>query len=152
MKEKDISLFVQKVLDEAHLMSLGTIDENGPWVCDLIFVHGNDLSLYWLSHEKTRHSQAILKDPRVAGSITVSNNVGEPDFGVQFEGIARKVDGVAPDIAKQYRIKCKKPLLAVGETLIKTAGISWYCLRPSHYELIHKSLFDFKKQNLILGS
>lgn len=147
---KDISSLVKQVLEEAYLMSLGTVDENGPWVSDLIFVHDDDFSLYWLSDETTRHSQAILKNPRVAGSITVSNRAGEPDFGVQFEGIAQKIDHDIPEISKSYRLKCKKPLLAVGEKLIKTSGISWYSVRPTSYELIHKTLFHFKKQKLNL--
>jgi uncharacterized protein YhbP (UPF0306 family) len=146
-----IQSLVGRVLNEGYLMSLGTVDDGGPWVADLIFVVDENMDLYWMSKADARHSQAILKNPRVAGSVTVSNNVGEPDFGVQFEAVAEKIEGGLPEMYARYQAKRRKEKLPMGESAMRLAGMSWYRCRPSYYELIDKSKFGFEKQKLELG-
>jgi len=43
-----------EVLDQTHLMSLGTTDDDGIWVADVIFLYDNDLNIYWLSSPDCR--------------------------------------------------------------------------------------------------
>ncbi len=146
-----VQSLVEQVLREGYLMSLGTTDEGGPWVADLIFVADENLDLYWMSKTDARHSQAILKSPHVAGSVTVSNDVGEPDFGVQFEGVAEKIDGGLSNMYSRYQEKRRKEKLPLGERAMRLAGMSWYRCRPSYYELIDKLRFGFEKQKLSLS-
>lgn len=141
---------IERVLSEGYLVSLGTVDDGGPWVADLIFVADENLNLFWMSKSDARHSQAILKNPRVAGSVTISNNAGEPDFGVQFEGVAEKIEGGLPAIYAQYQEKRRKANLPLSENAKLLAGMSWYRCRPSFYGLIDKSRFGFEKQKMTL--
>lgn len=130
-------------------MSLATIDESGPWASDIIYVFDVKLNIYWLSHIKTRHSQAILKNPQVAGTITLSNRSKEDNIGIQFAGIAEKVEGDILDMAIKHRLKRGKPA-PTKEGEILDPGESWYRLKPKFIDLIYEPLFGFKKERLNL--
>lgn len=131
-------------------MSLGTMDENGPWVSDVIFVHDDKFNIYWISERKTRHSQAIEKNPKVAGTITISNSKGQDNVGLQFEGIAEKVDGDIIEVARLHRKKRGKPEPEQAGKILDE-GEAWYCLRPKKIELIYEPLFEFDKKVLDLA-
>lgn len=148
--EHDIKKLVLEVLEGGFLMSLGTQDRGGVWVADVTYLHDEDLNIYWMSHPDTRHSQAILSDPQVAGTITVSNDPGVQNLGIQFSGQARKIDEERYDLALKHaeKKKAKKMPLDEKEYL---KGRSWYVVKPTLIELIHEPHFGFKKQPLELG-
>ena len=106
--EQDIKDLIKEVLEKGYLMSLATVDDGGVWVSDLLYVYDKDLHIYWMSHPDTRHSNAVLKNPKVAGTIT-ANNPKEDNLGIQFDGIAEKIDGSRYDLAVQHYEKRKKP-------------------------------------------
>ncbi len=87
------TLIKEEVLEKARFMSLATHDDGGVWVADVIFIFDDDLNIYWLSETKTRHSQAIIKNPNVAATITLTSKAGEPNIGIQFAGTAEKLEG-----------------------------------------------------------
>jgi len=146
---KDTRKLIKELLEKGYLMSLGINDESGPWVADVIYVFDEDFNLYWLSEIITRHSQAILKNNKVAGTITISNKGGEANMGIQFEGIAEKVEGDVFEMAKQHRRKRGKPEPEkIGE--IVEEGESWYKIKPIRIELIYEPLFGFDKRTLKL--
>ena len=144
----DIRQLVKEVLDKGYLMSLATTDNSGVWVCDVIYIHDNDLNIYWISNPDTRHSQAITGNNRVAGTITVSG-VGEDNLGIQFEGIAKKIEGLRPDLAIKHRAKRKKPLPEESQDILED-GESWYILKPKRIELINEKLYGFDKKKIEL--
>lgn len=144
----NIRQLIQEVLGKGYLMSLGTTDEGGVWVSDVIYVYDDGLNIYWMSDPDVRHSQSISKNPRVAGTITVSGQ-GEDNLGIQFDGIAEKIEGPRFDCALKHYVKRKKP--APKETDDVLQGDSWYRLRPKKIELIHEKLFGFEKKILELG-
>lgn len=80
-----------EVLQQGHVLSLGTLDNQGVWVADVIYVHDDELNIYWMSYESTRHSKAIEINQKVAGTITVREK--EDDLGLQIEGIAQPITG-----------------------------------------------------------
>jgi len=125
-------------------MSLATTDDGGVWVSDVIYVHDDGLNIFWMSDHGARHSQAVLKNSRVAGTITVSGQ-GEDNLGIQWEGVAEKIDGSRSDLAIKHRAKRKKPLPEVGQDILED-GESWYVIRPKKIELICEKLFGFEKQ------
>ncbi len=127
-------------------MSLAIVDGNGPWVSDVVYVN-DGTSLYWLSEEKTRHSQAILKNPKVAVAITLSNRRGEKNVGLQIEGMAKKVEGNIYEMAVKHRLKRKKEPPR-GEERFLDEGESWYKLTPTKIELIHEPKFGYNKKVL----
>lgn len=141
--ESNLEKLIKEVLDRGYLMSLATMDDGGVWVSDVIYVYDDNLNIYWISSPDTRHSQAILKNPRVAGTITVSGP-GEDNLGIQFEGVAETIEGPRRDLAVKHYAKRNKP--APQETEDVLEGDSWYQLRPEKIELIHEKLFGFEKQ------
>lgn len=142
--EGDIEQLVRGVFEKGHLMSLATVDENGPWVSDLVYVHDQEFCLYWISGIKTRHSEALSRDSRVAATITMSNKSKEPNEGIQVAGHAEKIEGDLLLIATAYQAKRGRPVPKEGELL--KPGQSWYKLTPTKIELIYEPLFGFKKQ------
>jgi uncharacterized protein YhbP (UPF0306 family) len=145
----DIKKRVFEVLKNGYLLSLGTHDEGGVWVADVIYIYDDKLNLYWMSHPKFRHSQAINKNSHVAGTITVGNSSKEKDFGLQLEGKAEKLSGKRPDLIYKDMIKKGRKISKnpIGGIL---AGYSWYKLTPTKIELIDEINFKFKKQTLKL--
>lgn len=147
---EDIKKLIQEVLEKGYLLSLATQDEGGLWVADVIYVHDENLNIYWLSQTQTRHSQAILTNNMVAGTVTVSNNQGEQNLGIQFEGVAEKIEGDVLEIAKKHRAKRDKPEPQTeGEILDQ--GESWYKITPTKIELIYEPFFGYQKRVLDLS-
>ncbi|MBI4086016.1 MAG: pyridoxamine 5'-phosphate oxidase family protein [Candidatus Liptonbacteria bacterium] len=148
---EDIKNLVVSILEKGYLMTLATSDENGVWASDVIFVHDGALGIYWLSETDTRHSKAIARNPRVAGTITTSNNKDEKNVGIQFEGNAEKIEGDILEIAVKHRAKRGKQAPSrIGEILDE--GESWYRITPAKIELIYESLFGFDKRVLEVGN
>ncbi|MBI2013664.1 MAG: pyridoxamine 5'-phosphate oxidase family protein [Candidatus Colwellbacteria bacterium] len=141
----DVRQLIKEVLKKGYLMSLATLDEGGVWVADVIYIHDNDFNIYWMSDPSVRHSQAIIKNNRVAGTITVSG-VKEDNMGIQFEGIGEKIDGDRYDLALKHYKKRKKPAPKENEDVLQ--GDSWYVLKPKKIQLIYEKLFGFEKQDL----
>lgn len=139
----DIKSLIIEVLDQGYLMSLGVQDEGGVWVSDVNYVFDEDLNIYWMSEPHFRHSKAILKNNNVAGAITVSSPK-EDNFGIQFSGVAKKLDGQRYDLIKRYCKKKNKPDPIEGEDWLE--GYSWYVLKPNKMELICERYFGYDKQ------
>lgn len=139
----EIKSLIQEVLEKGYLMSLATVDSGGVWVCDVIYIFDEDLNIYWMSDPNARHSQAVIKNPQMAGTITVSAQ-GENNLGIQFEGISKKIEGARYDLAVKHFAKRKK--LQPAETEDVLQGDSWYMLKPKKIELICERLFGFEKQ------
>ncbi|MEX1111948.1 MAG: pyridoxamine 5'-phosphate oxidase family protein [Candidatus Andersenbacteria bacterium] len=144
---ENVKQIVHDVLGNGYLMSLATVDGSGPWVADVIYIHDDNLSIYWMSDPDARHSQALLQNNQVAGTITISGQ-GEDNLGIQFEGVAEKIDGDRYDLVTKHYKKRKKPNPERDEDVLN--GDSWYVVRPSKIELICERLYGFKKQKLEL--
>ena len=144
MEIKDL---IKEVLEKGYLMSLATLDNGGAWVSDVIYIHDDNLDIYWMSHAQTRHSKAILENPKIAATITV-NGPGEDNLGIQFEGVAQKIDGEREDLVEKHYNKRKKPK-PIGSNGLH--GASWYIIKPTKIELIHEKHFGFDKQKLDLS-
>jgi uncharacterized protein YhbP (UPF0306 family) len=138
-------LIIDEVLAKGHLMSLATLDDGGVWVCHVVYVFDDDLSVYWLSKPDTRHSKALLLNPDVAGAITIGYRSKEDNIAVQFSGVAEKIEGDIFSMAVKHFLKrgylgLRQP----GEIL--NGGRSWYRVRPRFFELTHEPLFGFDKK------
>jgi len=145
--ENNIRNLIKEVLDSGHLMSLATVDDGGVWVADVIYIFDDDFNIYWMSRPHRRHSTAIMKNPKVAGTITVSKP-GETDLGIQFEGIAEVIKDERHDLLIKYFQKKKKPLPEEIKNVLDEHF--WYLLKPKKIELIYEKLFGFDKQKLEL--
>ncbi len=143
----DIKLRIKEVLEQGYLMSLGTIDDGGVWVSDVIYVSDEDFNIYWMSDPEVRHSKAIMHNEKVAGTITLSNKCKEDNLGVQIEGKALKIEGERFDLAKKHYFKRGKESPKEDQGVLD--GDSWYMLKPSMIELIDEKNFGFDKQKVI---
>lgn len=145
---ESLNNLIREILEKGHLMSLGTVDDNGPWVSDVIFVFDDQFNLYWISEEDTRHSLAIVKNERVAAAITLSNKSGEPNIGLQIAGNASKIDGGNLGLSKKHYAKRNKP---EPNKDVLDEGESWYKISPNLIEIIYEPLFGFNKKQVKLN-
>ncbi|MBX4181307.1 pyridoxamine 5'-phosphate oxidase family protein [Candidatus Parcubacteria bacterium] len=144
----DVKAKILEVLSKGHLMSLATQDEGGLWVSDVIYIFDEDLNIYWMSDPDVRHSKSVLKNGQAAGSITITNNGEKPELGIQFSGIAEKIDGPRFDLAKKHFTKRGKPVPEESEDILE--GDSWYVLHPKKIDLIDAEHYGWKKVSLDL--
>lgn len=128
-------------------MSLGTVDRNGPWVADVIYVFDDNFNLYWMSRPNFRHSLAIKDNPKVAGAVTISQKPEEKDLGLQIEGEAQKLGKLEFDLIVKY-LKKKGKLNPQKIIDVLLEGYSWYELKPNFIELIDQQNFGFDKQKI----
>lgn len=143
----DIKELIKEVLEKGYLMSLGTSDEGGVWVADMIYIFDDELNIYWMSDPDVRHSQAIYLNGTAAGTITASGK-GEDNLGIQFSGVAEKIEGPRHDLALKHFAKRGKSAPQESDDVL--GGDSWYILKPGVIELIHEKHFGFEKQKLEL--
>ncbi len=129
-------------------MSLATHDGGGLWVSDLVYIYDENFNIYWMSDPDVRHSKAILENVQVAGTITISNKSKEPNLGIQFSGMAEKIDGPRYDLAIKHRTKRGYPIPAEDEDVLQED--SWYVLRLVKIDLIDEESYGYNKKSLDL--
>ena len=66
-------------------------------------------------------------------------------MGIQFIGVAEKIDGPRFDLAKKHYLKRGKPAPKKTEDILQ--GDSWYVLKPKFIQLTYEKLFGFEKQD-----
>jgi len=144
MDKLEIKKLALKVGEEGYLMSLGTVDDGGVWVADVIYIMDENFNLYWLSLPSARHSKAIEINSKVACAITTSWET-DKERALQVEGFAEKVEGPLFEFEKKLAEKRGMKIPAVaGSDLEK--GHSWYVLKQTKVELIHNEHFGYEKQ------
>jgi uncharacterized protein YhbP (UPF0306 family) len=147
---EELRRIIISILKNGFTMSLGTLDEIGVWVSDVTYINDEDYNLYWLSRVESRHSEAILKNPNVVATITLSDNPNREVIGLQISGIAEKLGGEpSGDVVEERVIKSKDapPSHPDGSLYPITA---WYKLKPKKIELMDVPLFGFNKKVLEL--
>jgi uncharacterized protein YhbP (UPF0306 family) len=91
----NVEQVIRDYLPQILHMSLGTSEDNRPWVCEVHFVYDDNLNLYFRSLTSRRHSQDIATNPHVAGNIVKQHAKGEYPLGLYFEGTAAMLDDEA---------------------------------------------------------
>lgn len=89
MKKMDIEQVIREYLLNVLHMSLATVKDNRPWVCEVHFAYDDELNVYFRSLPARRHSQEIAENAHVAGNIVRQHKLGEYPLGVYFEGTAQ---------------------------------------------------------------
>lgn len=82
---------IEDYLKEAKLMQIATSKENQPWACSVYFAYDTLLNLYWVSLPTRRHSQEIVDNSKVAGTIVLPHTPGDKVRGIQFQGVAKEL-------------------------------------------------------------
>ena len=104
--QDDLRAAVLAYLAERSSLTLATSGPAGPWAAGLYFAH-DGLTLYFLSDPATRHCQDIATDSRVAAAIHEDYRDWRQIRGVQLEGRAEAVVGVA-EVARAWEVYLAK--------------------------------------------
>ena len=144
--EPDLKKLAENVLQDGFVMSLGTHDDSGVWVADVIYVYDDSFNIYWTSLAEVRHSKAIMQNTKVACTITADWTTGK-ERALQIEGVAEKIEGAFFELEKQLRVK-RHLAVPTEPGQILEGGYSWHVLRPTKIELINNELFGYEKKNV----
>lgn len=157
----DLTSRVHDFLVRHNTMTLATVDADGaPQAAAVFYAADDTLDLFFLSSPNSRHSLNLARRPRVAASIQADNQAWQSIQGLQIEGAARLVDGVA-ETAHAVRVYAGRfdflqSLLdgaGGGPAALRgpLAGSRFYILRPAWLRLIDNRLGFGHKEELVLG-
>jgi len=116
-------------------MQLSTADNNQPWTCSIWFAADNDLNIYWFSSTKRRHSNEVMKNPKVSAAIVLPHTPQDKPRGLQLQGTAWQV--------KSKKEIAKASLLFISRIFTKKQIIDFMKLRdhPHSFYKIKPTLF-----------
>jgi uncharacterized protein YhbP (UPF0306 family) len=91
----DVKELIQNYLGTTRMLQIATCVNSQPWVCTVYYAFDEKMNIYWISTLDTRHSKEIGINPKVACSITFSQEPYPTDGvrGLQFEGEAKLLSG-----------------------------------------------------------
>lgn len=145
MMEMDLRKEIEQILNEEIVISLATSSDDGAWASDLLFVHDNDLAIYWKSSTETRHSRNISKNPQAAATVTSTKENGS---GLQLTGT---VEVVNSDLVEELndKLRAKRQALygqhiAERETA-RENDRQWYRLTPSVYYFMNEGKIGYSR-------
>ncbi|MDE4002800.1 pyridoxamine 5'-phosphate oxidase family protein, partial [Glaesserella parasuis] len=96
--QKRIFNFIQK----KYLCTISCAKNNIPWSNAFYYVFDEDnLRLIFVTSLTTYHSQVMLENPNISGTIFVPTRFHPSLQGVQFTGKARKLEGDEKNIARE---------------------------------------------------
>lgn len=87
----DVESAIREYIPQVIHMSLATVSDNKPWVCEVHYAYDDDLNLYFVSGVNRRHSEELRKNQHVAGNIVTQHFLNQKVRGVYFEGTAKEL-------------------------------------------------------------
>ncbi len=149
----------QQVLDylKSHnTMTLATCAGDAPWAATVFFA-SDDLRLYFFSAPESRHCQNLAANGRVAVTVQEDYQDWRKIKGIQFEGRAELVDGLAAK-AKAMAIYALKYPEVIQLFTDPTSGVfhkaflkvRFYCVVPEKLFFIDNAQGFGKRQELLL--
>jgi len=93
MSKEQIEAIIREYIDQVIHMSLATVKNNKPWVCEVHFYYDNELNLYFTSSKNSRHAQELIANASVAGNIVTQHFKNQKVRCVEFEGTAEMLTG-----------------------------------------------------------
>jgi uncharacterized protein YhbP (UPF0306 family) len=129
---------IESLLRGQSTLALATVDEHGlAAVAPLFYIVDEDLSLYWLSSEKSEHSQNVAREPRVAGTVYAETDQWKQIVGVQMRGMATVV---AEEARRKLLIERYCWRFQLGRVFRLMIGQSTlYAFRPHIFRFIDNS-------------
>ncbi|HTJ73040.1 MAG TPA: pyridoxamine 5'-phosphate oxidase family protein [Verrucomicrobiae bacterium] len=93
MNNEELETAIREYIPQIIHMSLATVKDNKPWVCEVHFSYDDQLNLYFVSSQETRHATELLSNPHVAGNIVTQHHKNQKVRCVDFEGTASMLEG-----------------------------------------------------------
>ena len=110
-----------------------------PQAASLFYVSDDVLNLYWVSGEKSRHSQNLERVGHVAVSIHHETWDWRDIHGVQIEGVARRL--IDPDETDRAWALFRDKFPFTSEFTDQIARSAFYMLAPKWIRLIDNSKY-----------
>lgn len=130
-------------------MSLATVQDNTPWVCELHFAYDDQLNLYFRSLTSRRHSQEIAINPNVAGDIMKEHGPKDEVIGVYFEGTAKMLE---PGDEQNVAFQCIKDRLQANDSILDESkredGHQFYKITVANWYVFGRFGESFEKYKL----
>jgi len=93
-------------LNEHHLLTLATSQNNKPYCCNLFYVYDQvSNQLIFSTETKTKHAQDFITNTNVAASVALETKNVSKIQGVQLLGTIQELKGERLKIAKEQYIK-----------------------------------------------
>jgi uncharacterized protein YhbP (UPF0306 family) len=92
LTDAEVETIIRAYVPQVIHMSLGTVRNGKPWVCEVHYAYDDNLNLYFCSLPTTRHCQDIAANPQVAGNIVTQHFLNQTPRGVYFEGTAEAIE------------------------------------------------------------
>ena len=153
---QDTILRVQDFLNDHNTVSIASKNNQSVWAATVFYIADTDMSLYFLSSDKTQHIGNIQIDENVA--ITVYKDVGDWQSikGLQGSGQVSEVrssdrDKILADYIKKYVFLDELLQNPKDEQEKKIAeqftNIGLYVYKPNFFRIIDNSIsFGFKQE------
>jgi uncharacterized protein YhbP (UPF0306 family) len=130
-------------------LTLATVDrEAWPQAASLFYVSDDALNLYWVSGEKSRHSQNLERVNHTAVTIHAETWDWRDIHGVQIEGAARRV--IDPDETDRVWALFRAKFPFTSEFTDQIARSSFYVLTPHWIRLIDNSKYFGHREEFTL--
>ena len=140
---------VAAFLKKHTTLTIATVDrEAWPQAASVFYTSDEALNVYWVSGEKSRHSQNLERVSRIA--VTIHNETWDwrDIHGVQFEGPARRV--IDPDETDRAWALFRDKFPFTAEFTDQIARSSFYVLKPQWLRLIDNSKYFGHREEFTL--
>jgi uncharacterized protein len=147
---------VLSYLETHNTMTLATCSSDVPWAAT-VFYASNDLRLYFFSVPDSRHCQNLAANPRLAVTIQEDYRDWRKIKGIQLEGTAMQLDGLA-EKAKAMAVYARKYPEIIKLFTNPASGlfyqaflkVKFYCIIPERLFFIDNEQGFGKRQELAI--
>lgn len=137
--DADLKATLRAFLAAQSTLALATVNHDGvPENAPVFYVADDELNLYWLSKESSRHSLNLAAQPRVAGAIYPAVWGWDKIAGLQIEGEAVSISNAQQrePILRLYQQKFQLP----SSFDAAIASHTLYLLRPAWLRWLDNSV------------
>ncbi|MCK9616574.1 MAG: pyridoxamine 5'-phosphate oxidase family protein [Lentimicrobiaceae bacterium] len=129
---------ILKFIRQHHIFTLATVVDTQPYVatCFYVYIEENNQFIF-TSDDHTRHAKEMQIQPRVAGAIALETRIIGKIQGIQFTGVARKLEKEELKIAG-HAYAAKFPVARLMETTL-------WSIQPDFMKMTHNLLGFGKK-------
>lgn len=135
MSNEQIEKVIREYITKVPHMSLATVNQNKPWVCEVHFANDENLNLYLVSKVTTRHCQEIASNPNVGGTIVRQHSLDETPAGVYFEGQVERIESPSQDDIIRYTTALNRDAQELTSQLAEGDGKSMYKISVSNWAI-----------------
>lgn len=140
---------VAAFLKKQSTLTIATVNrEAWPQAASLFFVSDDTLNLYWVSGEKSRHSQNLERVNHIAVTIHHETWDWRDIHGVQIEGTARRL--IDPDETDRAWALFRDKFPFTAEFTDQIARSAFYILTPKWIRLIDNSKYFGHREEFTL--